>query len=195
MTCSRKRTSVWPFNDTFRETFHKSFLTKYTEVFRSTGSVGDRHFIRYFRKSATSEMAIYLLLTELRISYLKWFGTCYFICYSLKFVTFESGTSENLCSYCFLTYTHQCSSVPTLNNKRMTNNTCRLPTMFSEGTRGNVECISDFDFAFLMKLIARDGEKAFFIMWVRGCNGRSRDGRVVRLPHGWKPARRSAGLH
>ena len=32
-----------------------------TEVFGSTGSVGDGHFIRYFRKSVTSERAIYLI--------------------------------------------------------------------------------------------------------------------------------------
>ena len=59
-----------------------------TEVFGSTGSVGDGHFVRYSRKSVT--------LGGFNAKFQ--FGHCQNVRYSRKFVISESGTSENLCT-------------------------------------------------------------------------------------------------
>ena len=58
-----------------------------TEVFGSTGSVGDDHFVRYSRKSVT------LNFFNAKFQ----FGDCQNVRYSRKSVISESGTSENLC--------------------------------------------------------------------------------------------------
>ena len=62
-------------------------IYEYTEVFGSTGSVGDGHFVRYSRKSVT------LGFFNAKFQ----FGDRQNVRYSRKSVISESGTSENLC--------------------------------------------------------------------------------------------------
>ena len=60
----------------------------YTEVFGSTGSVGDGRFVRYSWKSVTLDL----------FNAKSQFGDWKNVRYSQKFkLIFESGTSENLC--------------------------------------------------------------------------------------------------
>ena len=60
---------------------------QYTEVFGSTGAVGDGHFVRYSRKSVT--------LDFFNVKFQ--FGDCQNVRYFRKSIIAESGTSENLC--------------------------------------------------------------------------------------------------
>ena len=65
---------------------HESFHDN-TEFFGSTGSVGDGHFVRYFRKSVT----LGYLYAKSQFVY------CQNVRHTRKSVISESGTSENLC--------------------------------------------------------------------------------------------------